>query len=81
MTIPESEMLVLEGTSVTILCEVNGIPQSRVTWSKDGRNISPGRQYEINVRDWNITSLEKNCFSIELKLFLNLIFIQFCTNR
>ncbi|CAK8691082.1 unnamed protein product [Clavelina lepadiformis] len=47
VTIPETEMLVLEDTRTTLRCSANGIPKPAIKWTKDGREIVTGKLYEV----------------------------------
>ncbi|XFG08582.1 hypothetical protein AB1E19_012206 [Capra hircus] len=42
-----TEVIVTRGKSVSLECEVEGIPQPAVTWMKDGRPLTKGRGMEI----------------------------------
>uniref|UniRef100_A0A8C6DPR2 Hemicentin-1 n=1 Tax=Moschus moschiferus TaxID=68415 RepID=A0A8C6DPR2_MOSMO len=42
-----TEIIVTRGKSVSLECEVEGIPQPTVTWMKDGRPLTKGRGMEI----------------------------------
>ncbi|KAG8517174.1 Hemicentin-1 [Galemys pyrenaicus] len=42
-----TEIVVTRGKSVSLECEVQGIPQPTVTWMKDGRPLTKGRGMEI----------------------------------
>lgn len=42
-----TEIIVTRGKSVSLECEVEGIPQPAVTWMKDGRPLTKGRGMEI----------------------------------
>lgn len=42
-----TEITVTRGKSVSLECEVQGIPQPTVTWMKDGRTLTKGRGMEI----------------------------------
>ncbi|XP_044528060.1 hemicentin-1 [Gracilinanus agilis] len=42
-----AEITVTRGKSITLECEVQGIPKPSVTWMKDGRPLFPGRGVEI----------------------------------
>ncbi|XP_004688211.1 PREDICTED: hemicentin-1 [Condylura cristata] len=42
-----TEIIVTRGKSVSLECEVQGIPQPTVTWMKDGRPLTKGRGMEI----------------------------------
>nr|XP_048286978.1 hemicentin-1 isoform X1 [Myodes glareolus] len=41
------EMIVIRGKSISLECEVQGIPQPTVTWMKDGRPLTTGKGVEI----------------------------------
>ncbi|XP_052593110.1 hemicentin-1 isoform X2 [Peromyscus californicus insignis] len=41
------EIIVIRGKSISLECEVQGIPQPTVTWMKDGRPLSAGKGVEI----------------------------------
>ena len=36
-----SKIDALKGATITITCEVKGVPKPKVSWTKDGQNISP----------------------------------------
>ena len=36
-----SKIDALKGATITIICEVKGVPKPKVSWTKDGQNISP----------------------------------------
>ncbi|XP_077758048.1 hemicentin-1 isoform X2 [Canis aureus] len=42
-----TEIIVTRGKSISLECEVQGIPQPKVTWMKDGRPLTKGRGMEI----------------------------------
>ncbi|XP_010811862.2 hemicentin-1 isoform X2 [Bos taurus] len=42
-----TEIIVTRGKSVSLECEVEGVPQPAVTWMKDGRPLTKGRGMEI----------------------------------
>ncbi|XP_070624675.1 hemicentin-1 isoform X2 [Bos indicus] len=42
-----TEIIVTQGKSVSLECEVEGVPQPAVTWMKDGRPLTKGRGMEI----------------------------------
>ncbi|XP_036128071.1 hemicentin-1 [Molossus molossus] len=42
-----TEIVVTRGKSISLECEVQGIPQPTVTWMKDGRPLTKGRGMEI----------------------------------
>ncbi|XP_069890339.1 hemicentin-1 [Dipodomys merriami] len=42
-----TEVIVTRGKSISLQCEVQGIPQPTVTWMKDGRPLTKGRGVEI----------------------------------
>ncbi|XP_006907796.1 hemicentin-1 isoform X1 [Pteropus alecto] len=42
-----TEIIVTRGKSISLECEVQGIPQPTVTWMKDGRPLTKGRGIEI----------------------------------
>ncbi|XP_019490993.1 PREDICTED: hemicentin-1 [Hipposideros armiger] len=42
-----TEITVTRGKSISLECEVQGIPQPTVTWMKDGRPLTKGRGMEI----------------------------------
>lgn len=42
-----TEIIVIRGKSISLECEVQGIPQPKVTWMKDGRPLTKGRGMEI----------------------------------
>lgn len=39
-----SKIDALKSAAITITCEVKGVPKPKVSWTKDGRNISPGER-------------------------------------
>jgi hemicentin len=41
------EITVIRGKSISLECEVQGIPQPTVTWMKDGRPLTKGKGVEI----------------------------------
>ncbi|XP_026645393.1 hemicentin-1 [Microtus ochrogaster] len=41
------ELIVIRGKSISLECEVQGIPQPTVTWMKDGRPLTTGKGVEI----------------------------------
>ncbi|XP_012495412.1 PREDICTED: hemicentin-1-like, partial [Propithecus coquereli] len=42
-----TEIIVIRGKSISLECEVQGIPQPTVTWMKDGRPLTKARGVEI----------------------------------
>ncbi|KAF3823359.1 hypothetical protein GH733_010795, partial [Mirounga leonina] len=42
-----TEIIVTRGKSISLECEVQGIPQPKVTWMKDGHPLTKGRGMEI----------------------------------
>ncbi|XP_047376654.1 hemicentin-1 isoform X1 [Sciurus carolinensis] len=42
-----TDIIVTRGKSVSLECEVQGVPQPAVTWMKDGRPLAKGRGVEI----------------------------------
>lgn len=42
-----TEIIVTRGKNISLECEVQGIPQPKVTWMKDGRPLTKGRGMEI----------------------------------
>lgn len=42
-----TEITVTRGKGISLECEVQGIPQPKVTWMKDGRPLTKGRGMEI----------------------------------
>ena len=42
-----TEIIVTRGKSISLECEVEGIPQPTVNWMKDGRPLTKGRGMEI----------------------------------
>ncbi|KAM9212162.1 hemicentin-1 [Dugong dugon] len=42
-----TEVIVTRGKSISLECEVHGIPQPAVTWMKDGRPLARGKGVEI----------------------------------
>ncbi|XP_049724489.1 hemicentin-1 isoform X1 [Elephas maximus indicus] len=42
-----TEVIVTRGKSISLECEVQGIPQPAVTWMKDGRPLAKGKGVEI----------------------------------
>ncbi|XP_067585037.1 hemicentin-1 isoform X1 [Pseudorca crassidens] len=42
-----TEIIVTRGKSISLECEVEGIPQPTVTWMKDGRPLTKGRGMEV----------------------------------
>ena len=42
-------MTALTNTSITIQCHASGIPTPTVKWSKDGKKLSTGDRYTVQV--------------------------------
>ncbi|XP_044243814.3 hemicentin-1 isoform X3 [Ursus arctos] len=42
-----TEIIVTRGKSISLECDVQGIPQPKVTWMRDGRPLTKGRGMEI----------------------------------
>uniref|UniRef100_A0A8C6YIL3 Hemicentin 1 n=1 Tax=Nothoprocta perdicaria TaxID=30464 RepID=A0A8C6YIL3_NOTPE len=42
-----SEVVVTQGSEVSLECKVQGIPEPTITWMKDGRPLASGRDLEI----------------------------------
>ena len=40
ITVPRSRVLVSEGETAELVCEVNGVPQPRLSWHRDGVPVS-----------------------------------------
>ncbi|XP_067156720.1 hemicentin-1 [Apteryx mantelli] len=52
-----SEVVVTQGSEISLECEVQGIPEPAVTWMKDGRPLVSGRDLEI-LRDGHFLQLK-----------------------
>ena len=42
-----SKIDALKGAAITITCEVKGVPKPKVSWTKDGQNISPDERVAV----------------------------------
>jgi len=45
-----SKIDALKGATITITCEVKGVPKPKVSWTKDGRNISPDERLVLGSK-------------------------------